>query len=129
MQLIYESEVNKLSLRKKGKKFGLYDKAIEYHLKTIKEGIENVEKEKTKDINTKDYRIDEEDLREMLGEHLKDNSIAGILRGLRYHLWKYNITVYTAIRPSRKMAFLFRKLCDADVAPFDVAPYGMYVDR
>lgn len=118
MQLIYESKVNKLSLRKKGEKFGLYGKAIEYYLKTIKEGIENVEKEKTKDVNTKDYRINEEDLREMLGEHLKDNSIAGILRGLRYHLWKYNITVYTAIRPSRKMAFFFRKLCDADAIPY-----------
>lgn len=115
MELIEESEVNKLSLRKKGKKFDLYRRSIEYHLKTIIAGIEISEKEKKKDVTTEDYRINEEKLREMLGEHLKNNSIDGIIRGIRYHLWKYNIVVYTMIIPSGKRAFFFRKKCEYDI--------------
>lgn len=115
MELIDESEVNKLSLRKKGKKFDLYRRAIEYHLKTIIAGIDISEKEKRKDTTTKDYRINEEKLREMLGERLKDNSTDGILRGIRYHLWKYNIVVYTMTRPNGKRTFFFRKKCEYDI--------------
>lgn len=115
MKLIEESEVNKLSLRKKGRKYDLYRIAIERCLKIIMEEIETTEKEKRKDITTEDYRINEEKLREMLGERLKDNSTDGILRGIRYHLWKHDIVVYTMNRPSGKRVFFFRKKCEYDI--------------
>jgi hypothetical protein len=109
LELVSEVDVNKLSLRKAGKKYLLYDKAIGPYVKEIRKEIA--------ESDGKKYKIKEETLREMLGYHLKNNSIIGIYQGLRYTLWKYNIVVYTRPRLSGKKNFYFRNRRKSEALP------------
>jgi len=109
LDIIEESEVNKLSLRKSGKRFLLYQKAIEPHIKEIEDNIAKSE--------NGFYRIGEKTLREMLGGHLKNNSIGGIYRGLQYCLWKNDIVVWTVLRTDGKKDFYFRSRYKSDILP------------
>lgn len=109
LDLIEESEVNKLSLRKQGKKFLLYQKAIEPYFHEIKHNITKSEEGF--------YRIGEKTLRDMLGKHLGKNSIGGIHRGLRYCLWKNDIVIDKTLRTDGLHNFYFRKRVKSDALP------------
>ncbi len=101
MELIEESEVNKLSLRKQGKRYLLYRKAIDPYIESIMEGIKISE--------NSIVQIKEENLREMLEEHLKDNDIKTLRRALQHIFWDINIVVETKPRLSGKKNFYFRE--------------------
>lgn len=109
MELIEESEVNKLSLRKQGKRYLLYKKAIDPYIETIMEGIKISE--------NKSFKIKEENLREMLGEHLKDNDVKTLRRALQHTLWDFDIVVETKPRLSGKKNFYFRERSAFDKKP------------
>lgn len=109
LDLIEESEVNKLSLRRPGKKFLLYQKAINPYIKEIESNIAKSE--------DGFYRIGEKTLRDMLGKHLRDNSIKGIYIGLQYCLWKCDIVIWTRLRVDGKKNFYFRRRRKSDALP------------
>lgn len=112
LELIDETDVNKLSLRKPGKRFLLYQKAIEPYIKEIKNNIAKSE--------NGFYRIGEKTLRDMLGEHLSNNSIKGIYQGLQFCLWKKDIVVWIQPRVDRKKNFHFRRRRKSDVLPISL---------
>lgn len=109
MELIEESEVNKLSLRKQGKRYLLYKKAIDPYIETILGGIKISE--------NRIVQIKEENLREMLEEHLKNNDVKTLRRALQHIFWDINIVVETKPRPSGKKNFYFRERSALDEKP------------
>lgn len=109
LEQIDEVDMNKLSLRKKGKKYFLYDKTMKPYIDNIKNNISKSE--------DGFYIIKEEVLREMLGEHLGNNSIEGIYQGLQYCLWEYGIIVWVKQRFSGKKNFYFEERHKSDVFP------------
>lgn len=109
LELINETDVNKLSLRKPGKRFLLYQKAIKPHIKEIEDNITKSE--------DGFYRIGENTLRNMLGEHLRNNSTKGIFNGLQYCLWKDDIVVWVEQRIDRKKNYFFRRRVKSDTLP------------
>lgn len=112
LDLIEESEVNKLSLRKQGKKFLLYQKAIGPYIQEIENNIKKSEEGF--------YRIGEKTLRDILGEHLKSNSISTIRKGLQYCFWKNDIVIWIQPRSDGKKNFYFRRRHASDVLPTDL---------
>lgn len=112
LEQIDEVDMNRLSIRKKGKNFFLYDKTMRPYIEDIKNNISKSE--------DGFYAIKEEVLREMLGEHLGNNSIIGIYQGLQYCLWEYGIIVWIKPRPSGKKNFYFRKRHESDVLPLSL---------
>lgn len=107
LEQINEGEVNKLSLRKSGKKFLLYQKAIEPHIKEIVDKVAKSE--------DGFHRIGEKTLRDMLGEHLKNNGTNSIRIALRYIFWRYDIIVGIKPRVDEKKDFYFRRRVKSDV--------------
>lgn len=106
LEQIDEKDINKLSLRKSGKRFLLYQKAIESHIKKIEDNIAKSE--------DGFYRIGEKTLRDMLGEHLKNNGTNSIRIALKHIFWRYNIVTETKSRIDGKKDFYFRMRVKSD---------------
>lgn len=107
-ELIDETDVNKLSLRKQGKRFLLYQKAIKPYIREIEDNIANSEDGY--------YRIGENTLRDMLGPHLKNNGTETVRQALKYIFWRHDIVVETRPRVDNRKDFNFRRRRKSDTS-------------